>query len=239
MVNSVPQLPLALRYPTEQRFDTYLQAPEGLVLQLQALAAGGGGELAGTALLLQGGQGAGKTHLLVATCAAAGDAGLKPAFLGMKSLRGRLQAACEGLPWTALVVVDDVDAIAGERADEIALFHLHNRMRDHGSAILYAAGTSPEALPLVLPDLRSRLLQCTRWSLPALDDVGRSELLRQRAAARGLEVDETALEWLLRHCSRDPGSLTAIFERLDQAAMAAQRRLTLPFLRQVLGTDQT
>jgi DnaA family protein len=68
-----------------------------------------------------------------------------------------------------------------------------------------------------------------------LDDAGRTELLRQRAAARGLDFDDAALEWLLRRASRDLGSLTAIFERLDHASLAAQRRLTVPFLRQVLG----
>ena len=67
----------------------------------------------------------------------------------------------------------------------------------------------PDALPLVLPDLRSRLAQCARWTLPVLDDAGRAELLRQRAAARGLDLDEAALDWLLRRCSRDLGSLTA------------------------------
>ena len=231
MTHSVPQLPLALRYPPEQRLDTFLQAPVGLLEQLRALAEG---QPVG-ALFLQGEAGSGKTHLLVATCAAAGALGHKPAYLSVKKLRGRLAAACEGLDGAAsLVAVDDVDAIAGTREDEVALFHLHNRMRDAGHAVLYAAATPPDAMPLALPDLHSRFAQCMRWALPQLDDAGRIELLRQRAAARGLDFDDAALEWLLRRASRDLGSLTAIFEQLDRASLAAQRRLTVPFLRQVL-----
>ena len=92
-------------------------------------------------------------------------------------------------------------------------------------------------MPLVLPDLRSRLAQCTRWTLPVLDDDARAELLRQRAAARGLDFEDAALDWMLRRCSRDLGTLTALFERLDRASLAAQRRLTVPFLRQVLGAE--
>jgi len=130
-----------------------------------------------------------------------------------------------------------VDAIAGQREDEVALFHLHNRLRDGGRVLLYAASMPPDAMPLVLPDLRSRLAQCSRWQLPQLDDAGRADLLRQRAAARGLEFDDSALEWLLRRFSRNLGNLSELFERIDHAALAAQRRLTVPFLRQVLGAD--
>ena len=58
-----------------------------------------------------------------------------------------------------------------------------------------------------------------------------------RASARGLDFDAAALDWMLRRCSRDLGTLTALFERLDRASLAAQRRLTVPFLRQVLGAE--
>ena len=144
-----------------------MQAPVGLLEHLRALAEG---QPVG-AVFLHGDHGVGKTHLLVAACAAAGALGHKPAYLGLKHLRGRLAAACEGLDNAALVAVDDVDAIAGAREDEVALFHLHNRLRDAGSALLYAATTAPDSRPLALPDLRSRFAQCTRWSLPQLEDV--------------------------------------------------------------------
>ena len=68
-----------------------------------------------------------------------------------------------------------------------------------------------------------------------IDEPGRAQLLRARAAARGLDFDEAALDWMLRRCSRDLGSLTTLFEQLDRASLAAQRRLTVPFLRQVLS----
>ena len=229
----VPQLPLALGMPPDQRLHTYQQAPDGLLAQLQALAKGE----ARDAVFLQGAHAVGKTHLLLACCAATEQAGRHPVYLALASLGGRLAAAIEGLDQADLVAVDDVDAIAGQREDEVALFNLHNAVRDAGGVLVYAAGVGPDALPLVLPDLRSRLAQCARWTLPVLDDAGRAGLLRQRAASRGLDFDDAALEWMLRRCSRDLASLTALFERLDRASMAAQRRLTVPFLRQVLGSD--
>ncbi|MFT4178632.1 MAG: DnaA regulatory inactivator Hda [Thermomonas sp.] len=226
-----PQLPLALRAPPDQSFERYLHAPAGLIDQLRVLAMGDARETA----FLQGAAATGKTHLLMACCAVAEAAQRRPAYLALGTLRGRLRAASEGIENADLVAVDDVDAIAGSRDDEIALFDLHNRLRDAGRALVYAASASPDALPLALPDLRSRLAQCPRWMLPMLDDAGRADVLRARAAARGLDFDDAALDWMLRRCSRDLGSLTAIFEQLDRASMAAKRRLTVPFLRQVLG----
>src|SRR5690606_24248638 len=57
----------------------------------------------------------------------------------------------------------------------------------------------------------------------------------QRARRRGWALEEPALEWLLRRVGRDLGGLTALLDRLDRASLAAQRRITVPFLRQVLG----
>ena len=234
MIELVPQLPLALRAPPDQRLSRYVGAPAGLLESLQALAVGS----AAAGLYLHGAHATGKTHLLLASCAEAEAAGVQAAYLTLRGLQGGVRAAGDGLARAELVAGDDVDAIAGSRDDEVALFDLHNRLHDAGRGVLYAADAAPDALPLVLPDLRSRLAQCARWALPVLDDAGRAELLRQRAAARGLDLDEAALDWLLRRCSRDLGSLTAIFERLDRASLAAQRRLTVPFLRQVLEADQ-
>ena len=226
------QLPLALRYPPDQRFETFVGAPPGALDQLRALAAG-----QGDWLYIDGASGTGKTHLALAACAAAESLGPRAGYVPLAAAAGRLGQALEALDGMDLVAIDGLEAIAGQRADELALFDFHNRARAAGAGVLYAATAAPAGLPPGLPDLRSRLAQCARWALPVLDDAGRAELLRQRAAARGLDFDDAALEWLLRRASRDLGNLTAIFERLDRASLAAQRRLTVPFLRQVLETD--
>lgn len=227
---SVPQLPLALRYPPDQRFETYVGAPEGVIAQLRAIAVGARADW----IFLAGPAGSGKTHLALSLCAAAEQAGRRAAYLPLLAAAGRLRDALESLEGHEVIALDGLDAIAGQREDEVALFDFHNRARAAGVALLYTARSMPDGLPLVLPDLRSRLSQCVRIGLPALDDAGRTAVLRERAQRRGLVIDDAAIEWLLTHSGRDLAGLVALLDRLDRESLAAKRRITVPFLRSVL-----
>ena len=225
-----PQLPLALRYPPEQRLDSYIGAPSGALEQLRALACEPGADW----LYLEGPAGSGKTHLGLAACAEAEQAGRRAAYLPLRAAAGRLGEALQALE-ADLVALDGLEVVAGGREDEVALFDFHNRARAAGIGVLYLAAAAPQALPLVLPDLRSRLGQCTRIALRPLDDQARGDILRDRARRRGLVLEEAAIDWLLTRTGRDLVQLLSLLERIDRESLAAQRRVTVPFLRGMLG----
>jgi len=224
------QLPLGLRFPPDQRFETFVDAPVGVIEHLRTLTG-----TPSESIYLQGPGGVGKTHLALATCAAAEAAGSHAAYLPLTAARGRLRDALTALEGNQLIALDDVDAIAGQRDDEIALFDFHNRVRAAGVALLYTSTQAPDTPSLSLPDLRSRLSQCARILLSPLDDRGRREVLRERALRRGLVMDEASYDWLLNRVGRDLASLTVLLEQLDRASLAAKRRITVPFLRETLG----
>lgn len=225
-----PQLPLALRYTPDQRFETFIAAPVGALQQLRRLGASPQADW----LYLSGASGSGKTHLCIALCAASEQIGRRAAYVPMAAARGRAREALDALEGMDVIAVDGLEAIAGSTHDEVALFDFHNRARAASQNVVYTASVAPEALSMTLPDLRSRLSQCTRIVLPSLDDEGRRALLRDRARRRGLVMEEAALDWMLIHCERDPATLTALLDRLDRESLAAQRRITVPFLRQVM-----
>lgn len=223
------QLPLAFRFPPDQRFETYV-GDDTVCAAVRAAAR----DAASNPHFLSGPAGSGKTHLLLASCAAAQAEGRQARYLPLASFAGNVAQALDGLS-ADLVCFDSLEAVAGQRDDEVALFHAHNRLRAEGCNLVYAARANPQALGLVLPDLQSRLGQCTRVVLELLDDAGRRTVLQQRAARRGLSLDDAVVDYLLRRVGRDLAGLTALFERLDRESLAAQRRITIPFLRQLLG----
>lgn len=226
---TTPQLPLSLRTPPDQR----LEAFHGQPAARDAVAAAARGSHRDW-LYLSGPAGSGKTHLLLAACAEAGALGRRAAYLPLASFAGRLAEALPAQEGADLACLDGLEAVAGDPGDEEALFHFHNRARASDVVLLYAARDNPAALGLGLPDLVTRLGQCTRLTLEPLDEPGRRDVLRQRAARRGLELDEAVLDYLMRRVGRDLAGLTVLLDRLDKASLAAQRRLTIPFLRQHL-----
>ena len=225
-----PQLPLALRYPPDQRLESFIAPPEGALPALSALATTTGADW----VYLSGASKTGKTHLALAVCAAAEQQGRRAAYLPLVAASGRLRDALDALEGHDVVALDGVDTIAGAREDEVAMFDFHNRARSSGLNVLYTARGIPDDIGLVLPDLRSRLQQCLRLVLLPLDDEGRRDVLRDRAQRRGLVLEDAALDWLLTRTDRDLGALVALLDRLDRASLAAQRRITVPFLRSVL-----
>ena len=130
-----------------------------------------------------------------------------------------------------MLALDDIDAIAGDRDAEHALFDLYNRCHAERASLLFAASAAPAQLGIGLPDLVSRLGACIQLVLKPLDEAERRGLLRERALARGIELDDGALDWLFTRRKRDVATLLDLLERIDAASLAAQRRVTVPFLR--------
>lgn len=225
------QLPLSLRLRDDATLENFLPGANGaLVAAVRASAAGTGDRF----LCFWGPPGSGRTHLLQAACHLAGGLELPAAYLPLGETL-LAPEVLEGLESLALVCLDDLDRVAGAAEWETALFHFYNRAREAGTVLLVAAGKPPGGLGIRLADLRSRLAWGPVYQLRPLDDGGKLALLRLRAQARGLQLEDGVAAYLLRRCARDPRDLMELLETLDRASLVNQRRLTIPFVKSVLG----
>src|SRR5699024_8030592 len=108
-------------------------------------------------------------------------------------------------------------------------------LRESGATLVAAGRMPPDGLGLDLPDLATRLAWGPVYALRPLDDAQLAELAVHLARIRGLDLPAGSAAWLVRRLTRDAASLARAIDRLDRAALAAQRRLTIPFLREVLA----
>jgi DnaA-homolog protein len=184
-------------------------------------------------LWLWGASGCGKTHLLQAVCAAAGETA---AYFPLDRTLALPPEALVGFETCRVLCLDDVGAVAGDAAWEQALFRLFNEATELHTRLIFAADAAPRRFDWQLDDWRSRAAACVVYQLHDLDEAGRIEALRLRAAQRGLQLPQETAEYLLRRMPRDLTSLYAILDQLDEASLAAQRRLTVPFIRDALET---
>jgi DnaA family protein len=213
------------------RFETYHEGANGAVVAgLRQLVL----ETGQASLWVLGAPGVGKTHLLQASCALAGQRGLTSAYLPLASSKNLVPGLLAGLEQVDLVALDDIDAIAGQAAWEQALFTLYNELLELGGRLACSAQLPPAGVAFALPDLASRLSACVVHRLQPLAERDQGLALRRRAAHRGLELPDETLSYLTRRAPRDFAALCRLLDELDTEALAAQRRLTVPFVRQVL-----
>ncbi|MDH5784726.1 MAG: DnaA regulatory inactivator Hda [Chromatiales bacterium] len=182
-------------------------------------------------IYIGGSDGSGRSHLLQAACHEVSEAGGRAAYLPLTECMTMSPQMLDEMEQMTLVAIDDVELLAGNSEWEVALFHLYNRMRDVGHRLIVAGNGSPAALGILLPDLLSRLGWGPVFQIQPLNDSEKSQALRMRAEHRGMEMPVEVAEYLLNHSSRDMRDLFALLDRLDEGSLAAQRRLTIPFVR--------
>ena len=236
MTTSAPvQLSLGVSLKDDATFGNYFQNTQANAQALAALLLAGQGE-GERNLAIWGSHGSGLTHLLQAVCHRAYERDISVQYLPLRDVIGyAAEDVCEGLEAVQLLCLDGLDEICGNRQWELALFHLFNRINLAEHRLIVASHTSLPSLPILLPDLKSRLLSSVIYHIESLNDSGKEQALILRAKGRGLEMSQDVAHFILTRTVRDTNELFNLLNRLDDASLQAQRKLTIPFVKEVLG----
>ncbi|MFL0809986.1 MAG: DnaA regulatory inactivator Hda [Agarilytica sp.] len=229
------QLSLGVTLKDDATFDNFYCADDKANLVVNGLKA----QATGKDLfshVIWGAPGCGLTHLLQAACHYAHQNKMSVQYLPVREIRGyAAEDICEGLEATQLVCLDGLELICGNPSWETSLFHLFNQLRDRGHSLLMSTHSSPSELDIQLADLKSRILGSVVYQVQNLDDLGKQEALIMRASARGLHMSEDIAKYIMQRSSRNMNDLFMLLNRLDECSLQQQRRLTIPFVKEVLG----
>jgi DnaA family protein len=224
------QLTLGVQLKERATFASFLTARnQELVTHLVHVAAA----TPGGATWLAGPHAAGKSHLLQAVCAAVAP-GRRAAYLPLEALLPFGPGTLDGAESLDVACFDDVQAVAGLDDWERRLFALWQDALDRQGTLLFAAREGPAHVDFALPDLKSRLASSVIFAVRELNDAEQLQALDLRARLRGFELPPETARYLQRRFPRDMRTLCEILDTLDDAAFAAQRRLTVPFIRDVI-----
>ncbi|MEH6823735.1 MAG: DnaA regulatory inactivator Hda [Motiliproteus sp.] len=226
------QLTLSVGLRDDATLENFYSHHNALAVQAVEGIAEGVGE---PFIFLWGEPGSGCSHLLQAACHCAGRYQRSSFYLPLDQFKGQGPALLEGLESLDLVCIDQLQQVLGQPEWDEALFHLFNRIRDAGKDLLVAADAAPRQLSVGLPDLASRLSWGVVLRIQALDDDGKLAALRARAHARGIELGEDVAQFIFNRSPRQTRELFQLLDRLDQASLSAKRKVTIPFVKQLLG----
>lgn len=225
-MNPAGQIPLALTPPRRPGFGNFLAGPNAVAVETLK-----SGLEPGQWYFLAGPAGSGRTHLALATVAARAAAGAQARYLPL-ARPGSIQLLADSRgDW---LVLDDVDALAGDVDAERGLFNALNQWRaDRSGVVMTGAGRAGFGLP----DLKSRLNQAARLTLHPLGDTHLAELIRMLAAEREMILGRGLEDYLLRHGPRSPGQVARLLEALAGRALAEQRVPSIPLARSLLRAE--
>lgn len=225
------QLTLSVKLRHDASFDNFLGAANKKNSEILRHALSSG-ELF---VYLCGDQASGKTHLLNASCNALETQNKRVMFLSLKEFGAFDRQLFDGLESFDAVMLDDIDLLFDDEESEEALFDLYNRLRLNGKMLIVTASKPVANQMLKLADLRSRLGAGLLLQLFKLTDVEKEEALKSKAKDKGLILGDEAAAYIMKRSDRSLDELFGLLDQLDDASLSAQRRLTVPFVKSVLG----
>ena len=182
-------------------------------------------------LFLHGVAGSGRSHLLQAACCFVSEKERPSIYVpaGEPDISGEFISQLDPEP---TVCIDDFDQVVGDVHWEEAVLEVHERLLSSNGRLLLAALQPPRALGLTLPDLATRLAAGGVYRIRPLTERELPRAMQLRARRRGLELPDEVVEYLLRRVPRNSEAIFDLLDRVDEAAFAKKRRLTVPFIRE-------
>ena len=236
-MKNISQLTLSVQLPDDETFCSYLSESNHLVVsQLKLFIEQSQVTKPNqpNSFYLFGLTGVGKSHLLHACSAYAAQSHKTSVCLSCAELLLLSVEVLDGLEQIDVICLDDIQLIAGNTLWQQAIFDLYNRVLEQNNCLLISGDQSATQLGLSLPDLISRLSWGLTEQIKPLDD-DKVTALQYRASKRGLTLSSEAANFLLNRLSREMGNLIASLDTLDKASIRVQRKITIPFIKNVLN----
>ena len=186
-------------------------------------------------LYLWGESGTGKSHLLQAACKQAAESEHHVAYIPLKQIDELSAEMLHDLGELDLVCIDDVECVIGQIEWQQGLTWLYNELKDNKHSLIISGNKSPTNSELELDDLKSRLSSDQVIQIKSPNDDLKIEILKQKARERSFELSDEVVEFLIRRVDRNLTSLIEVLDKIDHASLAAKRKITIPFVKDLIG----
>ncbi len=224
------QLPLDIRLDDSARLDNfYLGDNQQLVQRLEGLR-----ENHHEFYFVWGNQSVGKSHLAQAICRDLSEREKVAVYIPLDNQAMRPEVL-EGLEFADVVCLDAFEHIATDPEWEVAIFDLFNRIKLSDKSLLIFSEISIASIQVELADLRSRLTSMEVYKLNGLNPDNQADCIKTLGQHRGLQISDEVASFLMIRTERNVAKIAGMIEQLDRQSLTHQRKITIPFVKQVFS----
>jgi DnaA family protein len=185
--------------------------------------------------VINGQEGCGKSHLLLATCEQASLHNLSHQYIDMAQIINMPTELFVGFINKDVVCIDNLALINANEDWQRAVFDTINQFTElNGRLLLIATRQVISSMDYKLPDLKTRLMWGTNFTMHSLSDEGKEKALAKHMGALGISFNADVAAFLIKRVSRSMHELVKIINTLDKASLRSKRKLTIPFVKATL-----
>nr|WP_294846520.1 chromosomal replication initiator protein DnaA [uncultured Sphingomonas sp.] len=244
---AVTRDPAAPKFDARYRFETFVVGKANEVAATAARTLATADTVVFNPLFLHGGTGRGKTHLLHAIGQAFLDRNPTAKVVSMSAekfmvefiralrendtigFKGRLRSA-------DLLLIDDVQFIAGKDSTQEEFFHTMNEIITAGRRLVITSDRAPQDLDGIAPRILSRLSWGLVADINAADYELRLNIIEAKLTALpGVDMPRAVVEFLARRISNSVRELEGALNRIAAYAMMTGKAIDVPFVEEVLA----
>ncbi len=196
-------------------------------------------------LYLYGGSGLGKTHLLhaIANRLSASSSPLKVVYMTTEQFvnelincirRKQMDAFRQTFRGVDVLLLDDIQFIAGKERTQEEFFHTFNTLQSTGRQVVFTSDARPADIPGLEERLRSRFLQGLIADIQPPDLETRCAILREKGRAIGSELPEDVVLFISRRVQNNVRELEGCLNRTIAYAQLKNSKITVDVVRMAL-----
>ncbi len=234
-------LPFNTSYETKLNqnytFEQFVVGPCNRLVQAAALAIGENPGRAYNPFFIHGSVGLGKTHLLQATCHAIRNKQGTPKVLYLsceeftnrfiKSItKGKLEQFRDFHRNVDVLVIDDIQFLAGKEKTQEEFFHTFNALYDDQKQIII----SSDRPPLDIPTIEERLVSRFKWGLVADMEMPcfetRVAIVKRKGLCRGVDMPDEVAYYIAERIDTNIRELEGAVIKVLGVATITEREIT-------------
>ena len=194
-------------------------------------------------LYLYGGSGLGKTHLLHAIANRLKESSLRVVYMTTEQFvnelincirRKKMDAFRQTFRGVDLLLLDDIQFIAGKERTQEEFFHTFNTLQSTGRQVVFTSDARPADIPGLEERLRTRFLQGLIADIQPPDLETRCAILREKSRAVGRELPEDVVLFISRKVQNNVRELEGCLNRTIAYAQLKNSKISVDVVRMAL-----